>query len=201
MTWTEGRRLLNEVGGASDQLSVRLRVLEEARPGLGLRVEAQALASGGEIAGDLQGADVEALVFLVMMQASRSAQDDLKAIMNDIEATNAAKARWRESMQELGAARSALEAEIKSPCPPLATTTDLETVLPILLTAYGLGLDHELDGLTAELDSQDQMSELSEMETLRLQEAMDRRTRMMTVLANVMKKVADTSQGIVNNMK
>jgi hypothetical protein len=45
------------------------------------------------------------------------------------------------------------------------------------------------------------MSEMGEMESLRLQMAMDRLSKMMTVLSNIMKKISDTGSSIIQNLK
>lgn len=47
----------------------------------------------------------------------------------------------------------------------------------------------------------DSMSEMGEMESLRLQMAMDRRSKMMSTLSNLLKKVSDTSATITGNLK
>ena len=45
------------------------------------------------------------------------------------------------------------------------------------------------------------LSELGEMESLRLQMAMDRMSKMMTTLSNLLKKMQDTSAAITQNLK
>ena len=47
----------------------------------------------------------------------------------------------------------------------------------------------------------DEMSEMGEMESLRLQMTMDRLSKMMSTLSNLLKKISDTAQGITQNMK
>ncbi len=47
----------------------------------------------------------------------------------------------------------------------------------------------------------DSMSEMGEMESLRLQMAMDRLSKMMTTLSNILKKISDTADGITQNIK
>jgi hypothetical protein len=47
----------------------------------------------------------------------------------------------------------------------------------------------------------DSMSEMGEMESLRLQMAMDRLSKLMETLSNLLKKTSETSQGIIQNMK
>ena len=54
------------------------------------------------------------------------------------------------------------------------------------------------DSLQGKLDS---MSEMGEMESLRLQMAMDRRSKLLTTLSNVLKKISDTDQSITQNLK
>jgi len=45
------------------------------------------------------------------------------------------------------------------------------------------------------------ISEMGEMESLRLQMAMDRMSKMMSTLSNLLKKISDTSGSIVQNLK
>lgn len=55
-----------------------------------------------------------------------------------------------------------------------------------------------IDKAKSDLDS---MSEMGEMESLRLQMAMDRRSKMMSTLSNLLKKISDTADGITANLK
>lgn len=59
-------------------------------------------------------------------------------------------------------------------------------------------LDAGLKDTKANLDS---MSEMGETESLRLQMAMDRLSKMMSTLSNLLKKVSDTAQSITQNLK
>ena len=54
------------------------------------------------------------------------------------------------------------------------------------------------DGLKDQLDS---MSEMSKMTSLRLQMAMDRRSKFMQTLSNIMKKISSTEDTPVQNLK
>jgi hypothetical protein len=47
----------------------------------------------------------------------------------------------------------------------------------------------------------DSTSELGETESLRLQMAMDRHSKLMTTLSNLLKKMSDTDAGIIQNIK
>jgi len=59
-------------------------------------------------------------------------------------------------------------------------------------------MDSAIDKAKGDLDS---MSEMGEMESLRLQMAMDRMSKMMSTLSNVMKQVSDTERAITGNLK
>jgi hypothetical protein len=59
-------------------------------------------------------------------------------------------------------------------------------------------IDSLIDQAKADLDS---LSEMGEMESLRLQMAMDRLSKLMSTLSNLLKKVSDTASSIVQNLK
>lgn len=60
----------------------------------------------------------------------------------------------------------------------------------------------ELDKILNELGrKKDAIGEMTEMESLQLQSAMDRISRMMSTLSNLMKKLNDTQNGILKNIK
>jgi hypothetical protein len=50
--------------------------------------------------GNMNGQDIEALAFIVLMQASKSAQEDLKSIMASVKSINNAKAKMRELLAQ-----------------------------------------------------------------------------------------------------
>ena len=66
------------------------------------------------------------------------------------------------------------------------------------LTVTKKEIDTLVDKMKNDLDS---MSEMGEMESLRLQMAMDRLNKMMATLSNILKKISDTSQQITQNIK
>ena len=65
------------------------------------------------------------------------------------------------------------------------------------LTAQNAVAD-EIDGIKRSLDS---MSEIGEAESLRLQMAMDRLSKMISTLSNILKTISDTAQSILQNLK
>jgi hypothetical protein len=103
-------------------------------------VEPQAAATAAVSAAFVgqPGSDIEALAFLVLMNAARSAQEDLRTIMEAVKAINAAK---------------------------------------------------------------DRMSELSDLQSLELQMAIDRLSRFESTLSNLLKKISETSESIIQNIK
>lgn len=59
-------------------------------------------------------------------------------------------------------------------------------------------LDNAKETIKNKLDS---MSEMGEMESLRLQMAMDRLSKLMSTLSNMLKKISDTASAITQNIK
>jgi hypothetical protein len=53
------------------------------------------------VLGNMNNQDIEAIAFLVLMAASKSAQEDLKAIMANVKAINNAKAQQRENLADM----------------------------------------------------------------------------------------------------
>ena len=113
MPYGDAREREREITRMSDELTIQLQVLQEsgARPRTRVEVEGVGGAAGpslgGWVAGIGAGVDVEALAFLVLMQAAKSAQEDLKAIMAQVKAINAAKAHQRQAQQRMQEAAAA----------------------------------------------------------------------------------------------
>jgi len=136
--------------------------------------------------GNLGDADIEALTFLVMMEAAKSQQEDLKAIMDGVKAINDAKETSRR-----GAARNASP---NAPRPRAAINRAAMSVVP----RSKQDIAAQIERVKNDIDS---MSEMGEMESLRLQMAMDRMSKMMSTLSNLAKKISDTSATITQNLK
>ena len=174
------RKQAEQVYLLTDQLQVQLQALETSRVPVAVTFRPSTLGTGAD-------RDVMALAFLVMFEAARSAQDDLKAIMEQVKAANAAK-------KEL---RRLLKRREKTPRVRQGAL-DFESVFCLMATLYAKHLDEEADEL---LDGLDSMSEMGEMESLRLQMAMDRMSKFMSTLSNLLKKIADSSSQITQNLK
>lgn len=165
--------------------------------------------------------DIGALAIVVMMEAAKSAREDLKAIMVRVKAINAAKAKLRErslAVQRDCAANAARgESEKLDFSRGLGSERAYHQVLMPYLDPDAPGgvrlLKTDLhpgriarrddlcvarDTVEAQLDS---MSEMGEMESLRLQMAMDRMSKLMSTLSNLLKEASDTASVIAQNIK
>lgn len=103
--------------------------------------------------GSMADGDIMALAFIVMMEAAKSAQEDLKSVMDGVKTINKQKQSLRESTN------------------------------------------------AADKQKLDSLSEMGEMESLRLQMAMDRKSKLMSTLSNLLKKESETSSNIIQNIK
>jgi putative addiction module CopG family antidote len=200
---------------ASDVVSAALRQLQ-------LRDRARSSAVSAPILGLSQGEDIDSLVLVVMMEAVQSANQDLAAIMSEVKAMTAAKQKLREIIAKVNqdVANNACQQDGQ---PPLdlsngmgSTAAYQQVPLPLPdpsspggvrlcpTNLYNGSLEDVtqlraiLDELNGRLDS---MSDLSTMTSLRLQMAMDRRSKLIETLSNIMKANSDTQSGIVGNLK
>lgn len=168
------------------------------------------------------GGDIMAVAFIVMMEAAKSAREDLKAIMDGVKAINAAKARMRDVLS-----RMHRDVAANAPCPPKAQALDFtrglgserayhRVKLPVLdpdapggvrdvpcdvwpgKLATVADLQAVVETMKNKLDS---LSDMGEMESLRLQMAMDRLSKLMSTLSNILKKTSDTAASITQNLK
>jgi hypothetical protein len=70
-----------------------------------VKSEVRSRLSDNQLLANLGDADIEALVFIVMMEAAQSAQDDLKAIMQGVKDINKEKEKERELNKEMESLR------------------------------------------------------------------------------------------------
>ncbi len=183
--------------------ATRLRATIAVRPGPPAPMNPAAPSVG------LGSADIEALCFIVLMEASKSSQQDLKAIMDGVKASNKQKEQLRQLMNEVQRQRAGArpnDTPCASPdCKALeASLRTLTTQLPgkARLTLPPIATIGDLAGIEAKLKgSLDSLSEMGEMESLRLQMAMDRMSKFMAALSNLEKKASDTSDAIIANLK
>lgn len=136
------------------------------------------------ILGSMNGQDIEALAFLVLMQAAKSAREDLKDIMEQVKALN------RKKLLRLLARR----------------TTDCHGSFHVVRDRIG-DVERSAEKLLDRLDAlkldglPDELSEMGEMESLRMQMYLDRLSKLMSTLSNILKKMSDTASQIAQNLK
>lgn len=163
---------------------------------------------------NLNNQDILAITYLVMIEAAKIAREDLKAIMEEMNKINKAKEKLRGIEEELKGSNTAISRKkfdsLKTESATIVYTSQNEnkesTTVPVkdripTLTTPQVGskeLSSFRDTVKNRLDS---LSEMGEMESLRLQMAMDRLSKLMSTLGNIMKKVSDTGAGITENLK
>jgi len=131
-------------------LAVALAASTKQRPAASAaQLQSNARASVIQTFPNLRGPDIDAVVFLVMMQCAKNQEADLQQMMNDMKHGTASKQALR------------------------STSTN----------------------------SKDQLSDMSEVDQLRLQSLMDQRSKALETLSNLMKSVADTRSQIIDNLK
>lgn len=174
------RRTLESVRRLTGEFSSQLQALEHLPP-----VNIELVSPADQVppsAAHGANADIMASAFIVLMESAKSAREDLKAIMNQVKAINRGKQALR---AELGLARE-------------KAAVDSDASFQLVATLYCAQVDAEIRSLKRKLDS---MSEMGEMESLRLQMAMDRVTKLMSTLSNLLKKLSDTAGAITQNIK
>jgi hypothetical protein len=126
-------------------------------------------------------ADIDSIVEEVMMQVSQNQEADLQAQLNAMQANLKRKDELR---KEQTAQENALRAQSQTNAATKATTTTPTNRANLTPNA-----------------SLDSMNEMSEMTSMRLQMAMDRRSKFVEALSNIMKKIDSTQETIIQNLK
>jgi Tfp pilus assembly protein PilP len=138
--------------------------------------------------GSLGDGDIMAIAFLVMMEASRSAEEDLKAIMDRVKRVNAEKQQQRAALEQAHGLRTS----------EYAATNTVAAPQRMPATPPAAGRTEKVREAAARPDS---VGDLGQIEQLRLQQVMDRRSKMAETLSNIMKKMSDTQSSIIGNLK
>jgi hypothetical protein len=118
--------------------------------------------------------DIMELILLVMMEAAEENAADLKAIMDEIRKRNERLCRWRKLAADLRGHTGSVAAD------------------------NAALLRQASDAAAGQLQS---LTDVSEELQMRLQMIMDRRSKLLEALSNIMKKQADTAAAIVANLK
>jgi len=238
LTWSE-RRLkpsgLRKLETMARALAPRIAAGDNFDP-----LRAQAERDVASSFSKLSSMDVSEAAFIVLSMATKDMDDDIRMIMAEIRATNAAKRKMRELIKDLngwisqemskhsgsedidneqagkpGTTSRAARPAAKATAPPvrrmiLETKTSpvihLEYVrtpiIPPLPPRNSSLTVSELRSLLDDIEGKlDGVNELSEMTSLRLQMTMDRRSKFIQTLSNIMKKIGSTQETLVQNIK
>ncbi len=160
------------------------------------------------------GADIEAMVFIVLMQAANDMDQDLQQIMAQVKAETAAKQKLRDLQNQLNRdLASASDNRMKQPCRTAAcaalpgqlaqlAATTAQTRHPIRLTTPANASYAQIQQLVTQMNNQlDSLGDMSEQDQLQLQMLMDQREKLEEAISNMMKSQQDTASGIVSNLK
>ena len=149
--------------------------------------------------------DIQALVFLVLMQASKSANEEIRAIMEKVKSDNEKKKKLREAQEIIKNNQQVSVAQYDSfnlvlykPAIKQNVVVNQNNASVNQRTVSRQDIHTLAEKLGRELDS---MNEMSEMNSLRLQMYMDRVSKMQSTISNIMKKIDSTKNQIVQNLK
>jgi hypothetical protein len=118
--------------------------------------------------------DIMELILLVTMETAEENAADLKAIMDEVRKRNERLCRWRKLAADLHSHAGGVAAD--------------DAAL----------LRQASDAATGQLQA---LSDVSEELQMRLQMIMDRRSKFLEALSNIMKKQSDTAAAIIANLK
>lgn len=182
------------------------------------------------VATGLRGMDLSEAAFIVLAMAVEDMDEDLRMIIAELKAVNAAKRKLRDLIKQLNDWISSEMAKLakagKEPSdiensrvsrkdPPYQGIVFTKTYSPVVHLEYisapvipplpprssGVSV-RELKDLRGDLKAKlDTLNELSEMTSLRLQMAMDRRSKFISTLSEMMKKTSTTQDALVQNIK
>ncbi len=188
-----------------------LAVLQKSSPD----VETLRVASRNRFASgtNLSALDIDSIVAMVLYQASQDADKDLSDQMKQMQQMNESKKKLRELQDQVKAEREkGASTRPDSPC-PTATCKELAAradqvqktspknsvqLMRVSETPTYAELRHLELGLQS---NQDSLADMSQVLQLKMQMAMDRRSKVMEALSNIMKKSSDTQSSVISNLK
>jgi hypothetical protein len=156
----------------------------------------------------MNSADIEALAFLVLMEAAKSAREDLKSIMDKVKEINEAKDRLGKSREALRAAATAPGK--RAPCVVAdcgAARRDLAHAQALLggKSVYAIPPSPNKAGALKAAEQMnktlDALSKMGELDLLNLQKAMEKKSALESLLSNMLKTFQQTARGITQNLK
>lgn len=178
--------------------------------------------------GNLPTQDIDALIQLVMFDLWKSEEEALKEILDEMHRMNQAKKKQREYINQLKKQKASAQSKMrkepkvlleqppttsvqKKPrpvrkSPKMASTRRLRIRYP---KTPNITYKNTTDMNLAEMDKymeemehkMDTLGGLSEELSLKLQILMDRRAKIIQILSNILKKISQTSDTLISNIK
>jgi hypothetical protein len=158
------------------------------------------------------GQDVQAMAFIVLMQAANDAEQDLQDMANQVKAINNSKQQLR-NLADAVTQQTASMSNSRQPCQtPVCSSLGGElqriaaatapTKHPVTLMAPATLTSVELSQLATRINKEaDSLGDISSQMQLKLQMSMDQRNQFEQILSNIEKSMQDASDSIVSNMK
>ena len=145
--------------------------------------------------------DIEGLMILVMMEVYKDTEKDLRDLLDEMKKQNEEKKKIRDAINRLKQQQKEQKQLLREEYDSLRrlgglAPVKLTTIQPKKVTAAEI--KELLDSLRDKLDS---MNEMGEMASLRLQMMMDRISKFMETLSNLTKKLSETADAIIKNLK
>ncbi len=146
--------------------------------------------------------DIEAIAFLVLMQATKESQEDLKAIMDKVKAINESKQKLRTAESSLKNSQAAVSRAQLDSFRLLLTKTPAVKPKPAAANRMTPVTRQEINDMAGKISQElKSLNEMNEMEALRLQMAMDRQSKTISTVSNLLKKVSQTADTVIQNLK
>ena len=144
-----------------------------------------AAAAQARFGNNLSTVDIDALVQLLFAEIAHDAEQELRDQLAQMRAINQQKQAQRDATQKLRQQQA------------------MQSGANVRFVAAQPGYDRaELFAYVARVsDGKDHLDDMSEIDQMRLQAIMERRQKALEILANLMRKQADTADSIIDNLK
>ena len=143
-------------------------------------------SAGSEV--NLVSITVDDLVQMIMMQISRDADEDMRQLLADMKTSLKEKAT-REAIEKQTAAKAPVNSQLRQEF----VGKQARPTIP-----RSAALD---DFLASQKVSYDSLGDMSQEQQLKLQMALEHKSKAESAASNVMKKTSDTESGIIRNIK
>lgn len=161
---------------------------------------------GNSMFSDLTALDISTLVQLVMQAMAADNEADIKSMMAKMEEINKKKEALRQEDDRIrDAAKTAEYADIKNMKADMdksrqqkETQRKAADSIKIKIPNYTADKAKRLAAIKKE---KDELDEMSQQDTLHLQQAMEKKNQLETMISNIMKANEDTQNTLSNNLK